>query len=170
MKRSVLVFVIALFALAGSALAQAPERGGGQGGGGRGRGGRGQPPLTGPLADMVNAVITALNTQDAAYFQKNVAPDAVWLDEDGHMLPANIWIGRLMQAKPAKKITLTNLTGQMWDGGGWAAFSYTLEETTNAGAQNQMKGTNSLTFKKNGNDWQVVLIHAAVNGPAITAH
>lgn len=169
MKRSILVFVIAVVALTGSALAQAPERG--QGGGGRGGGrGRGMPPLTGPLADMVNSIVTALNTQDAAYFQKNVAPDAVWLDEDGHMLPASAWIGRLMNAKPAKKITITGLTGQTWDGGGWAAFSYTLDETTNAGASNQMKGTNSLTFKKNGNDWQVVLIHAAVNGPAISPH
>ena len=61
---------------------------------------------------------------------------------------------------------MTGLTGQTWDGGAWAAFSYTLEETTNAGAPNQMKGTNSMTFKKVGNDWQVALIHAAVNGPA----
>ena len=173
MKRSILVLIIAM-AFAGSALAQAPERGQGQGRGGGGGGRRGGPPpapaLTGPLADMVNAIITALNSQDAAYFQKNVAPDAIWLDEDGHMLPATLWIGRLIQAKPAKKITMTGLTGQTFDGGGWAAFSYTLEETTAAGATNQMKGTNSLTFKKVGNDWQVVLIHAAVNGPAIAAH
>ena len=73
-------------------------------------------------------------------------------------------------ATPAKKISITGLTGQMFDGGGWAAFSYTLEETTAQGAPNQMKGTNSLTFKKAGNDWQVVLIHAAVNGPAIAPH
>jgi hypothetical protein len=158
MKRSISALVIAVMAFAGSALAQ----------------GRGGPPpapaLTGPLAAMVNAIVTALNAQDAAYFQKNVAPDALWLDEDGHMLPAAIWIGRLMQAKPAKKITMTGLTGQTWDGGGWAAFSYTLDETTSAGATNQMKGTNSLTFKKVGNDFQVVMIHAAVNGPAISAH
>src|SRR6266704_480446 len=108
MKRSILVLIIAMLAFAGSALAQAPERGQGQGRGGGGGGGRGRggpapaPALTGPLADMVNAIITALNTQDAAYFQKNVAPDAIWLDEDGHMLPATLWIGRLMQAKPAK--------------------------------------------------------------------
>jgi ketosteroid isomerase-like protein len=175
MKRSILALVIAMVALAGSALAQAPERGQGQGGGrGGGRGGRGgppaMPPLTGPVADMVNMIIAALNNQDAAYLQKVVAPDAVWLDEDGHMLPANIWINRLMQAKPAKKVTMTGLTGQTWDGGAWAAFSYTLEETTNARAPNQMKGTNSMTFKKVGNDWQVTLIHAAVNGPAISAH
>jgi len=179
MKKLFLVFVIAIVTFAGSALAQAPERGqGGRGGGGAAAGGGGQrrggppamPALTGPLADMVNAIVTALNNQDAAYFQKNVAADAVWLDEDGHMLPANIWINRLIQAKPAKKTTITGLTGQTWDGGGWAAFSYTLDETTPAGAPNQMKGTNSLTFKKVGNDYQVVLIHAAVNGPAIAAH
>jgi ketosteroid isomerase-like protein len=179
MKRSILAFVIAIVALAGSALAQAPERGQGGGagqgqgrGGGRGRGGGlpQMPPLTGPVADTVNMIIAAINNQDAAYLQKVVAPDAVWLDEDGHMLPANIWINRLMQAKPAKKVTITGLTGQTWDGGAWAAFSYTLEETTSAGAPNQMKGTNSMTFKKVGNDWQVAVIHAAVNGPAIVAH
>ena len=173
MKRSILVFVIAVVALTGSALAQAPERGQGGGGGrggGRGRGPAAPPPLTGPLADTVNMIVSALNNQDAAYLQKVVAPDALWLDEDGHMLPAPIWINRLMNAKPAKKIAITSLTGQTWDGGGWAAFSYTLDETTNGGGANQMKGTNSLTFKKNGNDWQVVLIHAAVSGPAISPH
>lgn len=172
MKRSILVIIIAVVALTGSALAQAPERG--QGGGGRGGGrGRGLPPtpqLTGPVADMVNMIVAALNNQDAAYLQKVVAPDAIWLDEDGHALPAGIWVNRLMQAKPAKKITMTNLTGQTWDGGAWAAFKYTLDETTQAGAPNQMKGMNSMTFKKVGDNWQVVLIHAAVDGPAISPH
>src|SRR5690349_466750 len=122
MKKSILAFVIAMVTLGGSALAQAPERGqgGGQGrgggGGGRGRGLPQMPPLTGPVADMVNMIVAAINNQDAAYLQKVVAPDAVWLDEDGHMLPANIWINRLMQAKPAKKVTMTGLTGQTWDG------------------------------------------------------
>jgi len=119
---------------------------------------------------MVNGIITALNNQDAAYFQKNVAPDAIWADEDGHFLPAAIWIGRLMQAKPAKKITMTNLTGQTWEGGAWAAFRYTLEETTAAGAPNTMTGSATLSFKKVGNDWQVAMIHVPVDGKAITPH
>ena len=174
MKRSILILIIATAAFAGSALAQAPERGQGQGRGG-GRGGRGgvlppAPTLTGPVADMVNAIVTAINNQDAAYFQKAVAPDAIWADEDGHFLPANIWVNRLMQAKPAKKLAMTNLTGQTWDNGAWAAFRYTLDETTNAGAANQMKGTTTLTFKKVGNDWQVAMIHCPVDGPAISPH
>jgi ketosteroid isomerase-like protein len=177
MKRSLLVVLTVMFVFAGSALAQAPERGqGGQGrGGGGGRGGRGgglppAPTLTGPVADMVNMIVTAINAQDAAYLQKVVAPDAIWADEDGHFLPAGIWVNRLMTAKPAKKMGMTNLTGQTWDNGAWAAFRYTLDETTQAGAANQMKGTATLAFKKVGNDWQVAMIHAPVDGPAIAPH
>ena len=154
MKRSILVLIVALTTLAGSALAQAPEgRGQGQPCRGGGRGGRGgglpaPPTLTGPVADMVNAIVTAVNNQDAAYLQKVVAMDAIWVDEDGHFLPAGIWVNRLMQAKPAKKMAMTNLTGATWDNGAWAAFRYTLDETTAAGAANQMKGSASLTFKE----------------------
>lgn len=172
MKRSILIVTIAMLAFAGSAFAQ--DRGQGRGGGG-GRGGRGgglpaPPTLTGPVADMVNAIVTAINNQDAAYFQKIVAPDAIWADEDGHFLPVNFFLNRIMQAKPAKKLTMTNLAGQTWDNGAWAALRYTLDETTAAGAPNQMKGSLTMTFKKVGNDWQVVMLHAPVDGTAIAPH
>ena len=175
MKRSILVLIVTLSTLVGSAMAQAPEgrgqgQGQGRGGGGRGGGLPAPPTLTGPVADMVNAIVTALNNQDAAYLQKVVAMDAIWVDEDGHFLPAGIWVNRLMQAKPAKKMAMTTLTGATWDNGAWAAFRYTLDETTSAGAPNQMKGSASLTFKKNGADWQVVMIHVPVDGSAIAAH
>jgi ketosteroid isomerase-like protein len=166
MKKSIFVLLIVIVGIASSAVAQAPR-----GGGGGQRGGPPAPPaLTGPIADAVNGVVAAINKQDAAYLQKAVASDAIWADEDGHFLPANIWINRLMQAKPAKKLAMTTLTGQVWDTGAWAAFRYTLDETTAAGAPNQMKGTATLTFKKVGNDWQVAMIHAPVDGPAIAAH
>jgi len=166
MKKLMLVLLIAIVGIASSAVAQAP-----QGGGGRRGGGPPAPPaLTGPIADAVNAVVAAINKQDAAFLQKAVAADAIWADEDGHFLPANIWINRLMQAKPAKKLNATTLTGQVWDTGAWAAFRYTLDETTAAGAPNQMKGTATLVFKKVGNDWVVAMIHAPVDGPAIAAH
>ncbi|PYS38897.1 MAG: hypothetical protein DMG14_15980 [Acidobacteria bacterium] len=171
MKRSILVLIIIVVALAGSALAQASQGRGQEQGRGGGRGGRGgipaPPTLTGPVADMVNAIVTAINNQDAAYFQKNVAPDAIWVDEDFHFFPVNFFLNRIMQAKPAKKLAITNLTGQTWDGGAWAGARYTLDETTAAGAPNQMKGSLTLTFKKTGNDWQVVMVHAPVDGTAI---
>ena len=159
MKRSILLFVIAMAAYAGSALAQ-----------GRGRGLPPPPTLTGPVADLVNGIINAINNQDTAYIQKVAAPDAIWADEDGHILPTNFFIGKLMGGKPPKKLTPSNMGGQTWDGGAWAAFDYTLDETVANAGTNQMKGTITMTFKKAGNDWQVVLIHASVNGPAIAPH
>jgi ketosteroid isomerase-like protein len=173
MKKSILVLMIVLVAIAGFAQAPAGGQGQGQGrggGGGRGGGLPAPPTLSGPVADIVNGFITALNNQDAAAIQKNVAPDAIWVDEDVHFLPANFFVNRIMQAKPAKKIAITNLTGQTWDGGAWAGFRYTLDETTAAGAPNQMKGSATLTFKKVGNDWLVTMIHVPVEGKAITPH
>jgi len=118
---------------------------------------RGRPaPFTGPVADLVNGIVNAINKQDMAYIQKVVAADAMWADGDIHVLPASFFIGRLLQGNPPKKLAITNLVGQTWDNGAWAAFNYTLDEGTS-----QMKGINTMTFKKVGNDWQVILIHAA---------
>ena len=80
------------------------------------------------------------------------------------------WPSRCRSQARRKSSTMTTLTGQVWDTGAWAAFRYTLDETTAAGAPNQMKGTTTLTFKKVGNDWLVAMIHAPVDGPAIAAH
>ena len=155
MKRSILVF-LTVMTVTTIALAQAPA------GGGQGRGGRPNifappPTATGPIADMVNAIVTAFNNRDTGYFQKIVAPDAVWLDEDGHHLQATVWYNRILTANPPRKLAISNLRVQTWDTGAWAGFNYTIEGTNN------FKGTNSLVFKKTGNDWQVVLIHGAVD-------
>jgi ketosteroid isomerase-like protein len=162
MKKSILVLMLVMVMATGSAFAQ--------GRGGRGGGLPAPPTLTGPVADMVNAIVTAINSQDTAYLQKVLAPDAIWADEDIHFLPATFFLNRMMQAKPAKKLTMTNLTGQAWDSGAWAGFRYTLDETTAAGEPNQMKGSITMVFKKAGNDWQVTMIHAPVDGKAITPH
>jgi ketosteroid isomerase-like protein len=158
MKKSILIFVLAITSIAGTALAQ-----------GRGRGGGlpTPPALSGPVADLVNSIVAAINKQDKDYIQKVTAPDAWWADEDGHILPANFFIGRLLQGNPPKKLTPTNMGGQVWDNGAWAAFDYTLDETLANGTANQIKGTITMTFKKAGNDWLVALIHASVNGPAV---
>ncbi len=62
------------------------------------------------------------------------------------------------------------MAGETWDNAAWAAFDYTLDETLPNGAPNQIKGTETMTFGKMGNDWQVVLIHAGINAKAITPH
>jgi ketosteroid isomerase-like protein len=156
MKRSIIFFAVAMM-LPGIALAQ---------------GARNLPPrptLTGPVADLVNGIVNAINKQDKAYIDKVVAPNATWADEDGHIFPATFFINKLMQGMP-RKLTPTNIAGETWDNAAWAAFDYTLDETLKDGTPNQIKGTETLTFRKVGNDWQVVLVHAAIWAPAVTPH
>jgi hypothetical protein len=57
----------------------------------------------------------------------------------------------------------------------WAAFNYNLKETVTPRGQttsspNEINGIATITFKKNGADWQAVMIHIAVKGLAITPH
>ncbi len=61
-----------------------------------------RPTLTGPVADLVNEIINAINKQDATFIQKVVAPNATWADEDGHIFPASFFINKLMQGMPRK--------------------------------------------------------------------
>ena len=123
------------------------------------------PPATaaGPIADLVNQIVKAFNNRDTAYFQKLIAPDAVWFDEDGHHLLAMVWMNRLLSSNPPRKLSITNLRVGNWDTAGWAGFNYVIEGTS------QVKGTNTLFFKKTGSDWQIVVIHGAVD-TAIIPH
>src|SRR6478672_12285668 len=114
MKRSVLFFV-AMMLLAGMANAQ---------------GARNLPPrpaLTGPVADLLNAIVVAINKQDKAFIDKVVAPNATWADEDGHIFPATFFINKLMQGMPRKLTPTTPISGETWDNAAWAAFDYTLD-------------------------------------------
>src|SRR5215467_14227545 len=157
MKRSILFFVLGTTILAGTTFAQ---------------GARNLPPrptLTGPVADFVNALVNAINKQDKAFLDKVVAPNATWADEDGHIFPASFFINKLMQGMP-RKLTPSNIAGETFDNAAWAAFDYTLDETLANGTPNQIKGTQTMMFRKVGNDWQVVLIHAGINAKAVTPH
>ena len=116
MKKSILVFVVAMMVFTGMANAQ---------------GARNLPPrptLTGPVADLLNAIVVAINKQDKAFIDKVVAPNATWADEDVHIFPASFFINKLMQGMP-RKLTITNVAGETWDTGAWAAYDYTLDET-----------------------------------------
>jgi ketosteroid isomerase-like protein len=160
MKRSIFLVVLAMAAVLATVSAQAP-----------GRGQAGARPnifapaasASGPLSDVMKSVVTAFNNRDTAYFDKLIAPDAVWLDEDGHHLLATVWMNRLLSANPPRKLSITNLRTESWDTGGWVGFNYVLEAT------NQVKGINSMVFKKTGNDWKIVMIHGAVD-TAIVQH
>src|SRR5262245_26520616 len=85
MKIRIALLVAVLVAGSVLSFSQAPQRGG------RGGRGGGTPSMLqissepGPAADLVNAALDAFNRRDLEYFRKNLADDAVWLDDDGHI-------------------------------------------------------------------------------------
>jgi len=87
------------------------------------------PPATGPLLDLANSLVEAINKQDTSALQKMLAPDAVYLDEDGHAPPARVWINKLTNGTPAKQVVISSTHGQTWDDAGWVSFNYSLTET-----------------------------------------
>jgi hypothetical protein len=80
------------------------------------------------VANATNAIITAINNQDATFLRAALSADAIVVDEDGHIgNPAAVWALRLPSA--SKKMDISNLmVGELGDGGAWAAFNYTLKE------------------------------------------
>jgi len=180
MKRLIFILITTTVVFAAAVLAQNPAAGGP--GGGAPRGGRGTPapPATGPIADLVTKFTDAINKQDAAALQKMVTADAVLIDEDGHFDPIGQWITKLT-ATGSKTLTVLGGRGlsplkvsEMGDTA-WAAFNYNLKETVTPRGQttstpNEINGTATMVFKKNGTEWQAILVHIAVIGKAFTPH
>jgi ketosteroid isomerase-like protein len=153
------VFVALVLAVLGAVLfAQQPPAGERRGGM---RGPR-TPPASGPMLDLASKLVEAINKQDAATLHNMLAPDAVYLDEDGHAPPAAAWINKLVSGTPPKQITISSTHSQMWDDTGWVSFNYELTETFQ-GQPKTLKGTASLVASKSaGGDWQIHLIHGAL--------
>lgn len=126
----------------------------GQGAAGRGMGQA--AAATGPIADLANAGIDAMNKNDAAFFEKNLSDTVVWFDEDGHAIAGKMavtrFIGRSLLTG-AKKVSVTGLKV----GENWAGYVYTIE----AGATKKT-GTQTVVYKKVGNDWKIDMVHGAV--------
>jgi ketosteroid isomerase-like protein len=120
------------------------------------------PPASGPMLDLANALVEAINKQDAATLQKMLAPDAVYLDEDGHAPAAAAWINKLATGTPPKQLAISSTHSQMWNDNGWVSFNYELTETLQ-GQPKTVKGTASIVARKGaGGDWQIQLIHGAL--------
>ncbi len=158
MKKAKWVFTSLIPVLACACLfAQQPTAGPG-GGGARPR----TPPASGPMLDLANKLVEAINKQDATTLQKLLAADAVYLDEDGHAPPAQAWIRKLVTATPPKQIAISSTHSQMWDDAGWVSFNYELTETVQDQPKT-VKGTASIVARKSADgDWQIQLVHGAL--------
>jgi len=155
-KITVVLAILSLLLASLLVLAQAPAPGA------RGGGQRGPqvPPATGPMLDLANKIADAINKHDADALTKMIAPDAVYLDEDGHAPPIARWVTQL--TAPGKKIEISSTHGQLLDNAGWVSFNYVVGETFQGNPKN-LKGTASIVAKKGpGGDWMIQLVHGAL--------
>ena len=165
MKRvTMIVLALAVVAAGVVLFAQNPPAGGAAPQ--RGAGGRGAPPAvppaTGPMLDLANRLVEAINKQDAATLQKMVAPDCVYLDEDGHAPAVGRWITVLTSGTPPKKMEINTTHSQMWEDSGWVSFNYVVGETFQNNPKN-VRGTASIMVKKQANgEWLIQMIHGAL--------
>ena len=145
MKRLSAAFMTFVLAMTcGVLFAQQPQAGG------MGRGHMRRPmtpPATGPMLKLANNLAEAINKQDAAALEKMLAPDAVYLDEDGHAPPALAWVRKLTTGAAAKHIEISATHGQTWGDAGWVSFNYTLTEQFR-GEPKTLKGTASIVARK----------------------
>jgi ketosteroid isomerase-like protein len=135
---------------------------GGPGGGGGNRGGGAAAAAPAALQTIADSIVAAVNKQDAAALTKMLAMDALYLDEDGHAIPATAWATRLTTGTPAKMMTINQSHGAMLDDNtAWLSFNFTLAETFQNAPKN-VTGTASFALKKSGADWTIAMIHGAL--------
>ena len=129
------------------------------------------PADPGPLVNLVVSIVDAYNKRDIPFFEKVLAREVLWLDEDGHFIGAKeqavYFIDEQMTATPPRKLSISNIRSGIAGAAndtGWAAFAYIVDDGVA-----QRKGVTSIVFRKTGgnNDWQAILIHGAINAPAL---
>jgi ketosteroid isomerase-like protein len=158
-KTFTLVAVLVFVVLCAVLVAQQAPPPGGRAGGMRGPQ---VPPASGPMLDIANKMVEAVNKQDVETLHKMLASDAVYLDEDGHAPMAQAWINKLATGTPPKQLVISSTHSQMWDDAGWVSFNYELTEQFQ-GQPKTVKGTASIVVKKPaGGDWQIALVHGAL--------
>jgi ketosteroid isomerase-like protein len=125
-------------------------------------------PPPAPLAAEVEKGVKAYNAQQIAYYEDTLAPDAVYIAEDGAIFPGKEKVLRLFSrifAKvPPPQLAVTDVvTGGKGDAA-WARFKWTL--TTGADSR---QGVSSILFTRAGDAWQVVQIQSTPAGHAMAA-
>jgi ketosteroid isomerase-like protein len=120
------------------------------------------------IAAEVERGVRAYNAQDLAYYDSSLAPDAVYIADDGAVFAGKERVMRLFTRifagaqKPHLEIT-DLVTGGQGDAGR-ARFSWTL-----SGIEHARPGVATVIFERAGDRWQVASIQNTAKGHAMRA-
>jgi ketosteroid isomerase-like protein len=158
--------ILAITMASAFALAQGQNRGtpGTEGRPIQGRSPAPAPP--GPLVDLVKATVEAYNKGDINYFNKLLADDVLWVDEDGHEMTTKMFalylLNRQLTSTPKRTMIVHDIATGAWGDTGWTSFAFTIDDGIN-----KRIGTHTALLRKVGKDWKVVLMHDSINTPAV---
>ena len=118
------------------------------------------------IAAEVQRGVSAYNAQDIAYYQASLAPDAVYVADDGALFSGKERIvglfTRIFARTPKPRLEVTDLvTGGRGDVA-WARFKWTLSDIEKA-----RPGVATAIFVKSGAGWQVASIQNTAVGHAM---
>ena len=132
-----------------------------------------QAPPPSVAAAAVTAEITkgvaAYNAQDLKYYEAALAPDTVYIADDGMTFTGKESVvglfGRLFAATPHRQMTVSDLTTGSRADVAWARFKWTITR-----GEASRKGICSILFARAGEAWQAVQIQNTPDGHATEAH
>jgi ketosteroid isomerase-like protein len=113
------------------------------------------------MQDVANRIVDLVNSQDAAGLTAMLAEGAVYLDEDGHAIPATAWAGRITAGDPPRNLSISGMRGETWDNSGWVSFNYELTENHD-GNPVTLRGTASIVLQQVGGNWMIRAFHGAM--------
>ncbi len=118
------------------------------------------------IAAEVQRGIAAYNAQDIAYYQASLAPDAVYIADDGAIFTGKERIvglfTRIFARTPKPRLEATDVvTGGRGDVA-WARFKWALSEI-----EKSRPGVATAIFVRAGSGWQVVSIQNTLAGHAM---
>src|SRR5215831_9607915 len=124
------------------------------------------PAPPGPLVDLVKATVDAYNKGDIGYFDKLLAEDVLWVDEDGHEMTTKMFalylLNRQLTSIPKRTMTVHDIATGAWGDTGWTSFAFTIDDGVN-----KRTGMHTALLRKIGKDWKVVLMHDSINTSAL---
>jgi ketosteroid isomerase-like protein len=116
-------------------------------------------------AEVVKGV-AAYNARDLVYYEAALAPDVVYIAEDGAVMSGKERVlrlfGRIFSATPPRQLAVAAVTTGGKGEVAWARFKWTLtigEETR--------KGVGTTLFVRSADRWQVVQIQNTPDGHAM---
>lgn len=120
-------------------------------------------PANPAIAAEVAKGVAAYNAQDLKYYEAALAPDAVYIADDGMTFSGKESVtglfGRLFSATPHRTMVISDLATGGRENVAWARFKWTITR-----GEASRKGLCSILFTRAGDTWQAVQIQNTPDG------